>query len=64
MEAYNNIMVGWLVGLCYLMTPGLSEVIQSDIQYDNTFSKLANHQTRLTLTHKVGCQPGDFMWSL
>ena len=31
---------------------------------DHTFSKLANHQIRHLATHKVGCQPGDCIWSL
>ena len=29
--------------------------------YDHTFSKLANHQIRHQITHKVGCQPDDCM---
>ena len=32
--------------------------------YDHVFSKLANHQIRHQATHKVGCQPGDCIWSL
>ena len=32
--------------------------------YDNTFSKFAIHQIRHQATHKVGCQPGDYIWSL
>ena len=32
--------------------------------YDHTFSKLAIHQIRHQATHKVGCQPGDCIWSL
>ena len=32
--------------------------------YDHTFSKLTNHQIRHQATHKVGCQPGDCIWSL
>ena len=32
--------------------------------YDHNFPKLANHQTRHQATHKVGCQPGDCIWSL
>ena len=28
------------------------------------FLKLANHQIRHQATHKVGCQPGDCIWSL
>ena len=27
-------------------------------------SKFANHQIRHQVTHKVGCQPGDCIWSL
>ena len=40
-EAY---MTGWLVGLCCLMTPGLSKGFR--VMYDCTFLKLANHQIR------------------
>ena len=29
--------------------------------YDHTLSKLANDQIRHQATHKVGCQPGDFI---
>ncbi len=32
--------------------------------YDHTFSELPNHQIRHQATDKVGCQPGDCMWSL
>ena len=32
--------------------------------YDHTFSRLANHQVRHQATHKVGCHPGDCIWSL
>ena len=32
--------------------------------YDHTFSKLANHQIRHQATHKMGCQPSDYIWSL
>ena len=30
------------------------------------FSKLANHQIghQVAVTHKLGCQPGDIIWSL
>ena len=31
--------------------------------YDHTFSKIANHQIRHQATYKVGCQPGDCIWS-
>ena len=34
------------------------------VMYDHTFSKLANHQIRHQATHKVGCLPGDCIWSL
>ena len=40
-EAY---IIGWLVGLCCLMTPGLSKGFR--VMYDCTFLKLANHQIR------------------
>ena len=30
--------------------------------YDQTFSKLANHQIRHQAAHKVGCQSGDCIW--
>ena len=44
------------------MTPGLSK----DIQYHvwPYFCKLAIHQIRHQVTHKVGCQPGDSIWLL
>ena len=32
--------------------------------YDHTFSKLANHQIKHQVKHKVGCQPGDYIWTL
>ena len=32
--------------------------------HDHTSSKLANHQIRHQATHKVGCRPGDCIWSL
>ena len=54
--------VQWTVwfGLC-LMTPGLSKDIRChEWPY---FSKLTNHQIRHQATHKVGCQPGNCMWS-
>ena len=50
------------LGLCYLMTLGLSKDIQCHV--DNTFSKLGHHQIRHLATHKVGCQPADCIWSL
>ena len=31
--------------------------------YDHTFLNLQNHQLRHQTTHKVGCQPGDFIGS-
>ena len=31
--------------------------------YDDTFSRLANHQIRHQAANKVGCQPGEFVWS-
>ena len=31
--------------------------------YGDTCSELANHQIRLQATHKVGCPPGDCIWS-
>ena len=34
------------------------------VMYDHTFSKFTNHQIRHEATHKVGCQPGDCIWSL
>ena len=46
-------------GLCCLVTPGLSKETK-----DHNFSRLANHPTRHQATHKVGCQPGDCIWSL
>ena len=49
-------------GLCCLMTPGLSKDIQCHVW--PYFSKLANHQIRHQVTHKVGCQHGDCIWSL
>ena len=48
--------------LCCLMTPGLSKEIWCHVW--NNFSKLVNHQTRHQATHKMGCQPGDCIWSL
>ena len=44
------------------MTPGLSKDIQCHVWPH--FSKLANHQIRHQTTHKVGCPPGDCIWSL
>ena len=32
--------------------------------YGHSVSKLANHQIRHQATHKVGCQPGDCMFTL
>ena len=32
--------------------------------YDHTYSTLANHQIKHQATHKVGCQPGDCIWSI
>ena len=49
----------WYVSLGCWMTPGLSKAIQS-----HTSSKLANNLIRHQATHKVGCQPGDGIWSL
>ena len=34
------------------------------VMYDHTCSELANHQIRHQATHKVGCLPGDCIWSL
>ena len=51
-----------VVGLCCLMTPGLSMDIQCHVW--PYFSKLANHQIKHQATHKVGCQPGDCRWPL
>ena len=34
------------------------------VMYEHTLSKLANHQIRHQATFKVGCQPGDCIWSL
>ena len=34
------------------------------VMYEHTFSKLANHQIRHQVTHTVGGQPGDCIWSL
>ena len=48
--------------LCCLMTSGLSKDIQCHVIV--YFSKLANHQIRHQVTHKVVCQPGDCIWSL
>ena len=48
--------------LCCLMTPGLSKDIQCHVW--PYFSKLANHQIKHQVTQKVGCQPGDCIWSL
>ena len=42
----------------------LVQVRTFGIMYDHTFSKLANHQIRHQAKHKVGCQPGDYIWSL
>ena len=60
MQAKFLCEVGWV---CFLMTPGLHKDIW-DIMYDHAFSKLANHQIRHKATQKVGCQPGDCIWSL
>ena len=58
-------LVGWLVGLCCLMTPGLSKDIRCHVRPWHTFfSKIANHQIRHQATDKVGCRPGDCIWSL
>ena len=42
------------------MTPGLSNIRCHERPY---FLKLVNRQIRHQATHKVGCQPGDCMWS-
>ena len=41
---------------------GLSNDIQCHVL--PYFSKFANHQIKHQATHKVGCQPGDCIWSL
>ena len=41
-----------------------SQKEQFSVMYDHVFLKLANHQIRNQATHKVGCQPGGFIWSL
>ena len=33
------------------------------VMYDHAFSKLVNHKIKHQATHKVGCQPGDCIWS-
>ena len=48
--------------LCCVMTPGLSKDIRCHVW--PYFSKLAIHQIRHQATHKVGCQPGDCIFSL
>ena len=39
------------LGLCCLMTPGLSKDINSGVMYDYTFAKVENHQIRHQATH-------------
>ena len=46
------------------MTPGLISVRTFSVMCDHIFSKLANHQISHQATHKLGCQPGDCIWSL
>ena len=50
------------LGLGCLMTPGLSKDIPHHV-WPYLF-KLVNHKIRHQVTHKVGCQPGDCIWSL
>ena len=52
----------WLVNLCCLVTSGLRKDVWCRVW--PYFSKLANHQIRHQATHKVGCQPGECIWSL
>ena len=41
----------------------LDSVNTFGVMYDHTFSKLANNQIRHYSTQKMGCQPGDCIWS-
>ena len=50
------------LGLCCLMTPGLSKDIWCHVWPD--FSKLTNHQIRHQSLHKVGSQLCDCIWLL
>ena len=49
------------VGFVLLMT---LSVRTFGVMYDQTFSSLANYQIRHQATHKVGCEPGECIWSL
>ena len=51
----------WLVGLCCLMTSGLSKDIRCHVWPYFLYTS-ANQQIRHQATHKVGCQPGDFAY--
>ena len=50
-----------LVGLCCLMTSGLSKDIRCHVSPYFLYTS-ANQQIRHQATHKVGCQPGDFAY--
>ena len=58
---HTNKSLVWL-GLCCLITPGLSNIRTFGVMYDNMFHKLPNHQIRHQATYKVDCQPGDCIW--
>ena len=51
--------VGWLVGLCCLMTPGLSKDIRCHV-LTILFTSKCKSADQTSATHKVRWQPGDF----
>ena len=51
------------IGLCSLMTPGLSKDIRCHMTMLLLLLNFANHQIRHQATHKVGCLPDDSTWS-
>ena len=54
----------WECGLVCCVKWHLVSVRTFSVMYDHTFSRLANHQIRIQAVNKVGCQPGDCIWSL
>ena len=51
------------LGSCCIIEPSLNKAIRCHVG-PYIFFKVTIPQIRHQTTHKVGCQPGDCMWSL